>query len=267
MGCRPTQRPRARAAISSNESPATSASGRALQPRRRISTRHSNQARAKVNTTATTAVSGLPIDGHRAWQDRHGGRRIDDPKPAEQVGKERAAEEGQRAAERPQPPSVQPEPRRRRMRASPSTAATSTGSISAIASRRTAQAGSVWRCSSTLRCIAGETSGAVSSASTALSTARPKPCSRSLLSRLAGARPTFAADLHEHGRACPCASSTPCSPTASGNIRWASCPSALGAPGLRPASWVIASVTVRCSCSGAEPRPSEKGTTEGRRRR
>ena len=63
----------------------------------------------------------------------------------------------------------------------------------------------------------------------------------------------------------PAASSGPCSPTVERNARCASWPSALGAPGSAPASCVIASATVRCSCSGAEPAPSEKGTTNGLR--
>ncbi len=63
----------------------------------------------------------------------------------------------------------------------------------------------------------------------------------------------------------PPALSTPCSPTASGKARCVSCPSALGEPGSMPVSWVIASATVRWSCSGAEPSPSENEATSGRR--
>ena len=77
-------------------------------------------------------------------------------------------------------------------------------------------------------------SGAASSASTALSTARPKPSRRSALDRFARGRAAFARDLHEHRRQ-PCrVQRAPVRPTRSGNARCASCPSALGAPGSPP---------------------------------
>ena len=89
--------------------------------------------------------------------------------------------------------------RRRRRRASPSTAAISGGSSSVTTSSRSAHSGIVLRCSSRPVCIAEEMSGAVSSASTALSTARPKPSRRSALTGSCGDGPAFAGDLDEHG--------------------------------------------------------------------
>ena len=155
--------------------------------------------------------------------------------------------------------------RRRRRRASPSAAAISGGSSSVSTSSRSAHAGIVLRCSSRPVCIAGEMSGAVSRASTALSTARPKPSRRSMLTLSWGDGPRSPETwTSTAGR--PLASSTPCSPTARGKTRWASCPSVLGAPGSMPTSSVIASATVRWSSSGAEPRAVGEGHDERRAR-
>ena len=245
--------------------PAASGSGRTLQPepphehRPQQPGEHEARARRRARpprrSRRTAARSAAPAP-------RGAAARM--PERAQQVANSAQAKNGSaqpsvhRSSARPARRGGAGARGRRRRRTAARAAASATSS-------RSAHAGSVLRCRSTPVCGVEETSGAASSASTALSTARPKPSRRSRLTALARGRAAFARDLHEHGR------------DAGGVQR------ALLADGQRErqmgelaerararrvrtrSRWVIASASVRCSCSGAEPKPSEKGTTNGLR--
>jgi len=119
-----------------------------------------------------------------------------------------------------------------------------------------AHAGIVMRCTTTPVCFPAGTSGAASRASIALSAARPRP-SRRCRETAAFADGPRSPLAWISTAAMPAELSAPCSPTVSEKARWASCPKVLGEPGSEPASRASASLTVRWSTAGAEPKPSE----------
>ena len=128
--------------------------------------------------------------------DRRGG--ADDAQLAQQPGEQRAAEERKGAAERPQRPAPhrlaaaaqRGRGRRRRRRAAGAAASPPAAAAPTRASSCAARTRPVWG--------AGETSGAVSRASTALSTARPRASRRSALTASVRRGTPFAGRLDEH---------------------------------------------------------------------
>jgi len=157
-------------------------------------------------------------------------------------------------------------PRRRRTRASPSTAATSTGRARAATSSRIAHSGStLLRITSSER---GERATGVEPSSAVMlrSTPRPNACMRSSVTALEAPGPR-SPDGPTRTAGSPSASRAPCSPTVSGTASRAKRAASPAPPGAMPVSILIAASTVRWSSSGAAPRlPSDHGTTSGRRR-
>ncbi len=129
-------------------------------------------------------------------------------------------------------------------------------------SSRSAHSGIVLRWSRTPVCVAREASGLVSSASTALSTARPRPSSLAELTRAWGEGPR-SPEAWTSTAGMPRGSRTPCSPAARGNMRWATCPSREGLPGFQPPSCTIASRDRPLELQRSRAEPVRVGDDEG----